>query len=517
MSSLLLSLLLLYKVHASVRSRPHGKGATGFFSSGASLVDKEGRRPQLLPESAEELNDESVQGFAVPEIEGMQSIVSDSVGEEPLDVEEHDAGDYLEEQAERKLIEEMTENGQEEFSDSCREPGENEGSHKEFFIGHTKQEQDFNMEDMLLDQEKKPAEMREENVTGTSLQDTVLTPWPSQQDHGNLQALITEEGPGSHNSSGSMLTGEQGDDFGKDLRAVDSAGRHEGVANFEDTPWKDASDEIFELDTPHAHLGTEQHARQDPVLSSEKQSGSTTADFGLDEPGKYDLFSSELKDVQEGREAGCSSTDGFEPGRAEAFAKEQQDDALPHLSTEQHARQDPVLSSEKQSGSTTADFGLGKPEKYDLFSSEMKDVQEGREASCSSTDGFKPGRAEAFAKEQQDDALPQQGLLDSILLETSEQDHPFETSSIAAASTNRPLEDFQSQDKTQEQHAILADISSIKKIVGYQGEAHASAMEQIAALYQFLGMEPYDWDVGVDDLERARAEIELLKVVVGVK
>ncbi|MCO5604385.1 hypothetical protein L7F22_058550 [Adiantum nelumboides] len=441
MSSLLFSLLLLYKVHASVRSRPHGKGATGFLSNGASSVDKEGRRPQVFPEFAEELNDESVQGgFAVPEIEGMQSIVSDSVVEEPLDVEEHDAGDYSEEQAERKLIEEMIESGQEGFSYSCEEPGENEGSHKESFIGHTKQEQDFNMEDMLLDQEKKLAEMREENVTGASLQDTVLTPWPSQQDHGNLQAIITEVGPGSHHSSGSMLTGEQGDDFGKDLRAVDSAGGHEAVANFEDMPWKDASDETFELDTPRAHLGTEQHGRQDSMLSSEKQAGSTTADFGM-----------------------------------------------------------------------------GEPEKYGLFSSEMKDVQEGREASCSSTDGFEPGRAEAFAKEQQDDALPQQGMLDSNLQETSERDHPFETSSIAASSTHKPLEDFESQDKTQEQHAILADISAIKKIVGYQGEAHASATEQIAALYQFLGMEPYDWDVGVDDLERARAEIELLKVVVGVE
>ncbi|KAH7281043.1 hypothetical protein KP509_36G027100 [Ceratopteris richardii] len=73
------------------------------------------------------------------------------------------------------------------------------------------------------------------------------------------------------------------------------------------------------------------------------------------------------------------------------------------------------------------------------------------------------------------------------------------------------------QEKNLQERRILEDIDVIKKIVGYDSEARGSALEQITALYLFLGMEPYSWEVERDDLDRAQAELELLKVVVGVK
>ncbi|KAH7443584.1 hypothetical protein KP509_02G040900 [Ceratopteris richardii] len=76
---------------------------------------------------------------------------------------------------------------------------------------------------------------------------------------------------------------------------------------------------------------------------------------------------------------------------------------------------------------------------------------------------------------------------------------------------------FADQDKMLDEGHILEDIYAIKKIVGYKGEDHTPYLEQIAALYLFLGMEPYPWNVEMDDLERAQAEVELLKTVVGVK
>ncbi|KAH7443581.1 hypothetical protein KP509_02G040900 [Ceratopteris richardii] len=81
----------------------------------------------------------------------------------------------------------------------------------------------------------------------------------------------------------------------------------------------------------------------------------------------------------------------------------------------------------------------------------------------------------------------------------------------------RIVENIRHKDKMLDEGHILEDIYAIKKIVGYKGEDHTPYLEQIAALYLFLGMEPYPWNVEMDDLERAQAEVELLKTVVGVK
>ncbi|KAI5061827.1 hypothetical protein GOP47_0022366 [Adiantum capillus-veneris] len=451
LSSLLLSLLLLYKVQVSISSRRRSsilsKDASGKLTglTEASSIDKEGRRWQVLPGSAEELDGSNLQSTAVSSVRDgedshqMSSSASSLIGEEPDDVKELDARDELEQRhADRNVIEGI----EEVLPDTHREHAIREGLHviaspsTESATEHTKGEEDFPVEGMPLDLEKQ-SDVQEQNMMDASLQDKILTPLPSTQDQGSLQATSEEGHNGFHHPSSSIPAQEQGDDSGKDLPAVDS-GVHESVVEFEEVPWKDVGDEIFEMDAPHIHLDTQEQGRQDLGLPSQKHSSCITLDFG------------------------------------------------------------------------------GRPEKHDLPSSMEKGAEED-ETSCSATDGFERERAEAVAKELQDEALPQKGMLASDLQDSPGWDQPFEASSSAPSSTQRPFEHVENQGKVQDEHRILADIFAIKKIVGYEGEVHASVMEQITALYLFLGMEPYKWDVEVDELERAQAETELLKVVVGVK
>ena len=64
---------------------------------------------------------------------------------------------------------------------------------------------------------------------------------------------------------------------------------------------------------------------------------------------------------------------------------------------------------------------------------------------------------------------------------------------------------------------ILDDIKAIRKIVGCDGDPNAHVFDQIRELYAFLGMEPLSWIAEVNDLDRARGELDVLKAVVGVK
>ena len=70
----------------------------------------------------------------------------------------------------------------------------------------------------------------------------------------------------------------------------------------------------------------------------------------------------------------------------------------------------------------------------------------------------------------------------------------------------------------QEEQGIKDDIKAIRKIVGCNGDPNAHVLDQLRDLYAFLGMEPLSWvSAEVEDLEKARGELDVLKVVVGVK
>lgn len=98
-----------------------------------------------------------------------------------------------------------------------------------------------------------------------------------------------------------------------------------------------------------------------------------------------------------------------------------------------------------------------------------------------------------------------------------EDDYPAETSSSAACLSPIFEESVGDEAKINKEMKMLGDIEAIKKIIGYHGVLHASLVEQIRALYKFVGMEPSASVVNMDELEMATAELEVLKAVIGIK
>lgn len=111
------------------------------------------------------------------------------------------------------------------------------------------------------------------------------------------------------------------------------------------------------------------------------------------------------------------------------------------------------------------------------------------------------------------------GFLELESMEKKEEDFRADTSSCATSLTEsieEPIVDASIEVKSRKEMTLLSDINEIKQILGYNGDSQASLVEQIRALYNFVGITPSH--VGdMDELEMARVELEVLRAIIGVE